>query len=137
MPKVILSLEEDYEFILIGISSHTKDYRLCRELNLGLCIDLLRVGDLEISQKEEIKAFSFYEFVDEDNYLEYYLISNLSSSGYLIPEQKKVDFFLMLKGNISIDLKDDIICKINSLSLVLTSFNLDPNQLKSKQNLLF
>ena len=31
----------------------------------------------------------------------------------------------------------NIILKINTLSLVLTSFNFDPNQLKSKKNLLF
>ena len=45
--------------------------------------------------------------------------------------------FLMIKGNISDNHTKDCIAKINSLSLVLTSFNVNPNQLKSKQNLLF
>jgi len=137
MSKVLLSLEEDYDFTLIGISCHTKDYRLCWEINKSLNIELIRTVDLEIKKKKEINSFSFYEFMDEDNYLEYYLIANLGGGGYLIPEQKKVDFFLLLKGNTSNNLTKDIIAKINSLSLVLTSFNIDPNQLKSKQNLLF
>lgn len=137
MSKVILSLEDDYDFSLIGISCHTKDYRLCGELNNILHIDLIRTKDLEIDKKEAIKRYSFYEFIDEDNYLEYYLIANLGNNGYLIPEQKKIDFFFMIKGNTSNNETQDIICKINSLSLVLTSFNIDPCQLKSKQNLLF
>ena len=134
---MLLSIEDDYDFILIGISCHSKDYRLCWEINKCLNIDLTRTSDLEISKKGEVNSFSFYEFIDEENYTEYYLISNISGSGYLISEQKKVDFFLLLKGNTSTNQVKDIIGKINSLSLVLTSFNINPNQLKSKQNLLF
>jgi hypothetical protein len=137
MSKMVLTIEEDYDFSLIGISCHTKDYRLCWELNKTLNTDLVRTADYEISKKSEKISFSFYEFIDDANYLEYFLISNRSKNGFLIPEQKKVDFFLMVRGNISESLTKEIIGKINSLSLVLTSFNIDPNQLKSKQNLLF
>jgi len=137
MSKVLLSLEEDYNFTLIGISCHTKDYRLCWEINKTLNTDLIRVNDLEISKKGELNSFSFYEFIDDENYIEYYLISNLGNNGYLISEHKKIDFFLLLKGNTSTNQVKDFIAKINSLSLVLTSFSIDPNQLKSKQNLLF
>lgn len=137
MSKVLLSLEEDYDFTLIGISCHTKDYRLCWEINKALNSDLIRVKDFELNTKKETSSFSFYEFLDEDNYIEYYLISNRSKNGYLIPEHKKVDFFFLLKGSASSSQIQDIICKINSLSLVLTSFKIDPTQLKSKQNLLF
>ena len=97
----------------------------------------IRTKDYEISKKNEKSSFSFYEFIDENNYLEFFFISNRSKSGFLIPEQKKVDFFLMIRGNVSESLTKEIIGKINSLSLVLTSFNIDPNQLKSKQNLIF
>tara|TARA_B100000809_G_C15138934_1_gene532012 strand:+ start:3930 stop:4343 length:414 start_codon:yes stop_codon:yes gene_type:complete len=137
MSKMVLTIEEDYDFSLIGISCHAKDYRLCWELNKVLNIDLIRTTDFEISKKSEAISFSFYEFIDETNYLEYFLISNRAKNGFLIPEQKKVDFFLMVRGNILESLTKEIIGKINSLSLVLTSFNIDPNQLKSKQNLLF
>ena len=137
MSKIVLSLEEDYDFVLIGISCHTKDYRLCWELNKILAVDLTRAENLEISKKNIVSSFSFYEFIDDANYIEYYLISNRGNSGYLVPEQKTMDFFLMIKGNISNNHTKDCIAKINSLSLVLTSFNVNPNQLKSKQNLLF
>ncbi len=137
MSKLVLTFEEDYDFSLIGISCHSKDYRLCWEINKALSIDMVRTTDLEINKKDKVSTYSFYEFIDEANYLEYYLISNRGNSGYIIPEQKTMDFFLMIKGNISDNHTKESIAKINSLSLVLTSFNVDPNQLKSKQNLLF
>lgn len=137
MSKLILSFEEDYDFTLIGISCHTKDYRLCWELNKSLHIDLIRITDLEINKKNTTSSFSFYEFIDDTNYLDFYLISNLCNNGYLVSEQKKVDFFLIIKGNTDEYQTKDFIDKINSLSLVLTSFNINPESLKSKQNLLF
>ncbi len=137
MSKILLSFDEDYEFTLIGISCHSKDYRLCWEINKALSTDLIRTEDLEIRKKGEVNAHSFYEYIDDDNYLEYYLISNRGNKGFLIPEQKTVDFFIMAKGNISDRHTKETISKINALSLVLTSFSIDPNLLKSKQNLLF
>jgi len=137
MSKILLSFDEDYDFTLVGISCHSKDYRLCWEINKALNLDLIRSEDLEIRKKGAVNSHSFYEYIDEDNYLEYYLISNRGDNGFLIAEQKRVDFFLMAKGNISDIHTKDTISKINALSLVLTSFSIDPDQLKSKQNLLF
>ena len=137
MSKMVLTIEEDYDFSLIGISCHSKDYRLCWELNKILNTDLTRIQDYDISTKNEKNSFSFYEYIDESNYLEYFFISNRNKNGFLIPEQNKVDFFILIRGNSSESLTKEIIGKINSLSLVLTSFNIDPNQLRSKQNLLF
>ena len=133
MSKFVLNIVEEYDFNLIGISCHSKDYRLCWELNKALNIGLERAADYQL----EKSSFSFYEYIDEDNYLEHYFIANKGNSGFLIPEQKAVDYFLMSKGNVSDSLTDEFICKINTISVVLTSFKIDPNQLKSKQNLLF
>ncbi len=137
MSKISLTFEEDYSFLLIGISCHAKDYRLCWELNKLLNFDLTRANDHEISNKKKEKnSYSFYEYFDEEHYLEYYLIANRGNDAYLIPEQKTVDFFLMIKGNLSEQKLQTLLYTINSLSLVSTSFTIDPNQLKSKQNLI-
>ena len=133
MSKFVLDVVEEYDFTLIGISCHSKDYRLCWEINKTLNIELERTEDYQL----EKSSFSFYEYIDEDNFLEHYFITNRGNSGFLIPEQKTVDFLLISKGNTSDSLTDEFICKINAISVVLTSFKIDPNQLKSKQNLLF
>lgn len=133
MSKFVLDIIEEYDFTLIGISCHSKDYRLCWELNKTLNIELERSTDYQL----EKSSFSFYEYIDDDNFLEHYFIANRGDTGFLIPEQKTVDFLLITKGNISDSLTDDFTCKINAISVVLTSFKIDPNKLKSKQNLLF
>lgn len=137
MSKVLLNIEEEYDFSLIGISCHAKDYRLCWELNNLLTIDLARTEDLDINLKSSIGNFSFYEFMDEENYSEYFLIANRSSKGFLIPEQKNTDFLFMIKGAAYDSLIEEILEKIGTSEIVLTSYLINVDSLKSKQNLLF
>lgn len=137
MSKFTLNIEEDYDFSLIGISCHAKDYRLCYELNKILEIDLVRGEDLDIDSKNTKANYALYDYIDEENFIDYYLISNRSNKGYLIPEHKSTDFFLLLKGASNDDIIENIINKISEIQLVLTSFQIDVNSLKSKQNLIF
>lgn len=137
MSKTLLTLDDDYDFSLIGISCHAKDYRICWELNNSLKIALVRSSDYEINKKNEVSSFSFYEFNDTINYLDFYLIANKSSKGYLISEQKTIDFFLLLKGNISNNQLNNFLTKVKNIEIVLTAFIINPENLKSKQNLLF
>ncbi|MCO6500373.1 MAG: IPExxxVDY family protein [Vicingus serpentipes] len=137
MSKTLLTLDDDYDFGLIGISCHAKDYRICWEINKTLKTDLVRGNDYEIKRKNEISTHSFYDFYDETNQTELYLIANKGEKGFLIPEQKTTDFFLLLKGNITNHLIDDLLTKLNGLNLVIAAFNINPENLKSKQNLLF
>ncbi len=137
MSKLLLNIEEEYDFHLIGISCHSKDYRLCWELNKLLSIDLSRTEDLDLNLKTSIGQFSFYEFIDEENYSEYFLISNRSAKGFLLPEQKNTDFLFMIKGTPYDSLVTELLEKISSSEIVLTSYKIDVDSLKSKQNLLF
>jgi hypothetical protein len=139
MKKFTLNIEEDFEldFELIGISCHEKDFRLCYELNNHLEIDLTRIKDLEIVIKNVKGTYSLFEYLDEENRLDYYLISNRSEKGILIPEHKSIDFLLQLKGVTSDEIVEELITKICSISLVLTAYKINVNTLKSKQNLIF
>ncbi len=137
MSKLVLTFDDEYDFDLIGISCHSKDYRLCWEINKNLKLDLIRKENLEIKTKTGNGNYSLYEFNDNENHLDYFLISNKCDKGFLIPEQKSIDFLLMLKGYTDDSHTNDTLTKINNLSLVLTSFLIDPTQLKSKENLLF
>jgi hypothetical protein len=137
MTKFTLNIEEDYDFSLIGISCHAKDFRLCFELNKLLEIDLTRAKDLEIISKNTTGNYALFEYIDEDNFLDYYLISNRGEKGFLIPEHKTIDFLLQLKGATNEDIEEELISKICSLSIVLTAYQIDVDSLKSKQNLIF
>ena len=144
--KRILHIDYDYDFLLIGICSHAKDYRLCWEINRILGIKLERVDDMTLNPDTrvragtspgELSAYSLYFCEDEESNNCFHVISNKSSNETLITEQKQVDYFLRIKGNINPGYSGDIIKKLKDIPIVLTAYEIDPNKLKSKYRLLF
>mgnify|MGYP003668487567 FL=1 len=137
MPKLTLDLEEDFDFTLIGISCHSKDYRLAYEFNKLLSYEFTRDNDLELRIKGESSSYAFFSFIDEDNYVEYYLVSNRGSSGKLIPEEKLSDYFLIMKGDTNETTKKQLLTKVNEIQPILKAYLIEVEQLKSKRNLIF
>lgn len=138
MAKYKLQLEEDYDFELIGICSSHADYRLTWGINQVLNIRLAKGEDFSIrSKKGEIDLYSFYEFYDEDEHIEYYLIKNTSNNyRLLIPEKDQIDYFLIIRNHIG-ESSEEILSRIKSSESVLTAFVFDAEELKSKANLIF
>lgn len=137
MSKLTFSLENEYDFELIGISCHSKDYRICWSLNNALKTNFKRIEDYEIQKKNEIINFPFFEYIDEDNNIEYFVISNKSSEGYLVSEKQSIDYFLVLKGSVTDKLVENLAKKVKEIDVVIIAHRIDVNELKSKQNLLF
>lgn len=137
MPKLVLELTEDYDFDLLGICSHIKDYRLVWELNKVLEIDLCKDANYEIKRKEQIQSHAFFHFCDEENLVDFYLIANRSENGILIPEEKKCDYLFLIKGNLSEDYKPMLVKKIAEIKNVLATYEIEVEELKSKENLVF
>lgn len=136
MVKFTLELEQDFDFFLLGIFCHVKDYRMSWFLNKALNIDLKKSSNLILSVKKIDQEHSLQEYVDAEDLKEYYLISNRSTDGWLIPEEK-CDYFLMLKGHFLSSEIEDIRKKIQSQKPVLTVSAIEVDALKSKENLLF
>jgi hypothetical protein len=138
--KLTLDIEYDYDFALIGISCHARDYRLCWSLNKFLYFNFLKVDDVAFTTKknQDITSFSRYTYNDEDQRLEYTLLSNRGSNDYLLPEQKKLtDFILKIEGQIEEDKLKELINALNQLEIIQLAFNIEVDILKSKQNLIF
>jgi len=140
MAKTVLKLDEEdqFDFILIGIVCQHKDYRLCHELNAAFKTELVRENDLEIfnGRRMEKVSFSFYCYKTEEED-RYYLISNKSKLGFLIPEQKQIDYFLLVRENVKRLDEQDLMNQLKDLKVVLGTFKFDPKKLKSRDNLLF
>src|ERR1051326_1834498 len=99
MGKHKLEIEYEYDFHLIGISSHEKDYRFCWALNNKFNMDFKK-GDgiaLRDRKKTEADRFTVYEFQDEEMYTDFFIIVNRSGTSLLLPEQKQADYLLMIK----------------------------------------
>jgi len=137
MAKLTLEVEEDYDFELIGICSHAKDYRLSWEMNKVFELDLVKGDNYELSVKDEKQSYSFFNFIDDENWVEYYLINNRTVNGILIPEEKKSDYFLLIRGVLRGGQKESLVKGIAEIKNVLTTYEIEVKSLKSKSNLLF
>jgi len=137
--KYTLAEEYDFDFTLIGISCHAKDYRVCWSINRQFGYGLEKQSfDLEMvsAGNEEASAHSLFAYYDEDDQNDYFLICNRNGQGYLIPEQRQADYMLMVKGAVLID-GDQLSTDLKQIDHILTAFPINVNTLKSKKNLIF
>ncbi|MFT7330840.1 MAG: hypothetical protein ACI848_000908 [Roseivirga sp.] len=150
------SLELANEYKLIGIHTSVEDYKLAYLINQNLNTGFSKYKEyLDFNKK--IGSFSVFEFIDDKNQLINHLISNkyigsvsqvsetnlfseegsYSTMSYLIPEKKKVDFFLKIEGEISHREFNKTIDKLNHIDQIITTYSINPTQLKSKDFLIF
>jgi hypothetical protein len=129
----------EVDFLLIGISSHAKIYRLCWSLNQTMQLKLVNsnaVIELIDPRKKIKNSFEVYDYMDEELRIHFHVIPNKSANGFLLPEFKHVDYIMLLKENIIINL-DDVIAKLRLSDQVLTAFEIKIGDVKSVENLLF
>lgn len=146
------SLCED-EYSLIGIHTTLEDYKLAYLLNKILGTGFSKSKkDLHIEELSKKTAFSLYNYSNLEYEFEWFLIANSSkrenqtesnellltteTKTYLIPEKKKVDFFIKISGNVSYSFVVKTIDKIKTIDQVITSYSIDKNTLKSKDFLI-
>ena len=137
MSKKVLVVDFEYDFQLIGISSHAKDYRLSWEINKQFKTLLKKEEDVVYSTKKGDKAkFSMYFFKDEIEERDIRLISNKSNGRYLIPEQKAADYFIILYDYNTFDV-NEMLRLLRKINTVLMAFEINVDTLKAKENLVF
>ncbi|RCS26025.1 IPExxxVDY family protein [Polaribacter sp. WD7] len=143
--------EEEYS--LIGIHSTLEDYKLAYFLNRNLNAKLSKTAkDLEFIRRQKKATFSLYSYDCNNGYCwsliansyrrENQTVSNellltTETKTYLIPEKKKVDFFLKICGCLEYEFVLETIQKIKKIDNVITAYSIDKNTLKSKDFLIF
>lgn len=157
-----LSLDEfdevDYE--LIAIHTSLEDFRLAYFINQQLPIILSRSNDeIGVKTKDGEAMFAKFGFEDVSKDINWTLIQNkneiiirkrsleknlfldenveINNKVYLLPELKKVDFFLKIENNCSTYKLDGIIQKLNTIDWISTVYEINPETIKSKNNLIF
>ncbi len=139
MNKTTLKFELDLDFKLIAVSSQLKDYVFCFKINKQLNTDFCKVSDLELpfNGGSENNYFSRYYFLMSDVDTEFYIVSNKGSEGFLVPEMKKADFFILIRNYYDQDEFKQLMMQLNKMPDVLLALEVDPKKLKSKENLIF
>ena len=132
-----LEFVPDYDFIVIGIFSAYRDYRVCFELNRVLNFNLVRQDDLEIrlEKKGSSGAFAWFFQLNDDEE-EIYLVANKSSNGFLIPEFRQTDYFLVIKNPSRYTSVEDLESRIRFVAIISGTTPVDPSSIKSAENFL-
>lgn len=155
--KLLVDDFYDASFSLIAIHCRLDDFRLAYLLNKHLDINLVRMPQ-DLDYKYLDANYSIYEWEDKQQQTIWNLISNvckkeeasLQSSGslfnteeiilktyHLLPEFDKVDFFIKISTDEeSID-ERELIEKLQRIPQLITSYSIDTDQIKSKDNLIF
>lgn len=143
-----------HDYHLIGIHTPLEDYKLAYLLNQHLEIKFTRANyDLDFENKNNNASFTIYEYTNKKLDHDWFLISNIyrqtfktnttslfnesDTISYLIPEKKKVDFFIKLEGDFDYEHIVRSVEKINQIKQVLTSYTIEAELLKSKEFLIF
>ncbi|MBU2020666.1 MAG: IPExxxVDY family protein [Bacteroidetes bacterium] len=129
--KIMLTLEEDFDFEIFGICSHHPDYRLAFEINQKLNLRLFKsdhdfIPDLK---KGTPGAFSCFEHIDED-FGAFYLIKNSAIGKHLIPEKSMIDYFLFVNQLNGIEIQKTVKI-LNDIGIVLATYHFDSSHLPS------
>lgn len=138
MVKYLLEQELEFDFKLLGISSHVKNYRLCWTVNKSLGLDLIKLDEeiiIRLKNEGDPISFSVYYYMDDESEVEFELICNRHEDGYLIPELKKADYFLKVSEYYDLGV-DTLIHILRKANLINMAFEIDVDSLRSKQNLL-
>ena len=150
---------DEIDYQLIAIHSTLEDYRLAYYINQNLPINLQKGNcNIQISNKESETQFTRFVYEDSkdiawnlvQNKNDVFAPSQKSNQGlfaesnnkfstkiYLIPEFKKVDFFLKIEnGEVKIDVSKITNC-IKKIDRVSTVYAVEVEKIKSKNNLIF
>ena len=155
--KLQLEDFDQVDYDLVAIHTTLEDYRLAFKINRELEI-LLSKNDEEIPIEinKHKTSFSRFTFEDEIAMMTWDLIQNkqeielpvdskttslfednlVTTQVNLINELKKVDYFLKIEHDGQVKTKE-IITQIKKIDLISTVYEVDANEIKSKNNLIF
>ena len=157
--KLDLDEFDEIDYHLVAIHTTLEDYRLAYFINQHLPVNLSKSNEeILISIKEGETQFSRFYFDDEDNFVSWNLIQNknevigqneiinqdlfsnssqvVATKVFLLPELKKVDYFLKIESDDNLELAG-IVKKLKSIKSLSTVYVVETETIKSKNNLIF
>jgi hypothetical protein len=158
--KLDLGEFDEIDYHLIAIHTSLEDYRLAYFINQKMGLNLSKnKNEIQITIKEGETKFSrfFYdekkrgvfwnliqnknEVIQQKNESSQNLFSNIkmevSTKVHLLPEFKKVDYFLKIENlEETMDLTK-IQILLNTIENISTVYTVETNKIKSKNNLIF
>ncbi|WP_281636962.1 IPExxxVDY family protein [Flavobacterium marginilacus] len=151
---------DEIDYSLIAIHTTLEDYRLAYFINQKLHVNLNKsIKEIQITDKEGEVHFSRFHYYEKKKDILWDLIQNINEviqqkkednqslftnfdievakKVYMIPEFKKVNYFLKIENS-----EDDtnllkIQSELNSIDQIAANYIVEINKIKSKNNLIF
>jgi hypothetical protein len=131
--RVKLNIEQNNDYILLGLVSSEPDYKLSLSLNKKFGISLKNISPLKITDdiKSEL-AFSRFSNNDDSTDLTFSLISNRSGKGFLLNKLKNIDYLLQINIPEKEISTDQITSSLREIDTINAVFNINISTIKDK-----
>ena len=131
--RVKLNIEQNNDYILLGLVSAEPDYKLSLSLNKKFGISLKNIAPLRLTENEKSDiTFSRFSNNDDHTHLMFNLISNRSGKIYLLSKLKNIDYLLQIQISEKEADLNNITSRLREVDTVTLVFNIDINTIKDK-----
>lgn len=142
MSNLVLDIHYDYDFLLLGIVSSVRDYKLAWWLNKELGVKFKKEEEIDLFAEKIDKTCWVSSFIFDTDMYDFTLIKNKSvdflkvSKPYLLPELKEYDYFLKFGGESDVYTEEFMKKALNLVPHITFLRSIDVDELKQKENLL-
>ncbi len=129
--RVKLKVEQNNDYILLGLVSSEPDYKLSLSLNKKFRISLRNIPPVSLTgnNKPDL-TFSRFSNNDPTSGYRFTLISNRSGKNYLLEKLKNIDYLLQISDSeAELNLITSNLREIDTITAV---FNINSNTIKDK-----
>jgi hypothetical protein len=139
MKKTKLLIDYDFDFVIIGITSSLKAYKLAWELNKHLSLHLVRKEDVVIGVKAGgERIFSSHVHQTASTHIRFLVNKSQDADGkyFLAPEFPHADFLFVTHGAEQ-SIAENLLKAIRKIPSVELAAFIPLESLKSKDNFIF
>lgn len=131
--------ELDTDYVVIGIATSLKEYKLCFHLNQLLECDFRKLPDItfEPTDRTRTSQFSVFKAVLPDKQMEYMVFANKNAGEVLLPEATGFDFLLRITGHPETATLADMVDAIRNLPDVLLTAEIPARKIKNRERLIY
>lgn len=143
MKTLQLDIEYDFGFALFGVVASCRDYKMAWSLNRLLGLNLTRQQDLSYELPDRQKMLiSHFEHTDGHSTVRLFRNKALGTptvkKPFMLPDIKDYDYILQITGALQQYLNpQELISRLQNLTLIQYTKQFDPLTLKYKEHLLF
>ena len=151
---------DEIDYSLLAIHTTLEDYRLAYFINQRLHVNLKKSDkEIQINDKDGEVHFSRFHYYEKKKDISWDLIQNINEiiqqkeennqslftnftievakKVYMLPEFKKVNYFLKIENSEEDTNLLKIQSELNSIDQIATNYIVNINKIKSKNNLIF